>query len=391
MQNRQTTCRFPAVYTTVTMLLATIMAAIIGCGRNRSVPYTEPSAPSPKVAQQISIVFGGDLMQHAPQILAAQRDSTYDYTDCFRYLKPFFDQADLVILNLETPLTTGPHKGYPLFSAPTQLASALRDSGADIIMTANNHACDKGQAGILSTLRTLNEAGLRHTGTFADSGSYIRNNPLYVEIKGRRFAFLNYTYGTNGLPVPRGAIVNRIDTARIAADLERIDRNETQYIIVYFHWGEEYARYPSRTQIELADWCHRHGVDFVIGSHPHVLQPVSARFGPDSTIRHITVYSLGNLVSNQRWRYSDGGAIVRIHITEQDSLPARYDPEYLLTWVHTPYVNGRKQYYILPSYVADTMLASDPTAQFAYERFKSDSRQLLADSAGFSEIKSIIP
>ena len=145
-----------------------------------------------------------------------------------------------------------------------------------------------------------------------------------------------------------------------------------------FHWGEEYARRPNAQQRKLAAWCHARGVDLVIGGHPHVLQPIEPLFRKDSTIGGVTAYSLGNFVSNQRKRYTDGGIVLKIELIHRDSLPADYRIGYLLTWVHTPWKEGRRHYRILPSFVADTLLRHDPAAEFTYRKFLSDSRTLLS-------------
>ena len=317
-------------------------------------------------------------MQHLPQIIAAQRDSSHHYNECFQYVKPFFDSVDLVILNLETTLSPeGPYSGYPRFAAPTALAAALKYAGVDLVMTANNHICDKGLRGIRSTLHALESVALRHTGTFLDSSAYRRDNPLYVHLKGQTLAFLNYTYGTNGLPIPRGVLLNRIDTLQIAQDLKKIARDGADHTILYIHWGEEYGSTPSRYQAELAQWCHDRGADLVIGSHPHVIQPVSITHAADSSINGITAFSLGNFVSNQRRRGTDGGMMLRVEISQRDSLPPFYSPEYLLTWVYTPERDGRRHYLILPTGVADTMLQRFSEAQDTYKRFCSDSRAIL--------------
>lgn len=378
----------PAILRPLCYLL--LSASLAGCGGRTSEPEETASGVSPgEPEKKITLLFAGDLMQHMPQVTAARQDSTFDYTDCFRHIAPFFRQADLVVLNLETTLT--PHSdysGYPRFASPPSLAHAVRRAGADIVTTANNHICDRGGKGIRSTLETLDKAGLLYTGVFTDSTDFRRRHPLYVSANGIGIALLNYTYGTNGLPVPHGIILNGIDTTRIAEDLRRIDRTKADHVVAFFHWGEEYSRRPNRQQRELAAWCHARGADLVIGSHPHVLQPIETLLRADSTPGGVTAYSLGNFVSNQRKRYTDGGIVLRIEITHRDSLPPAYRTDYLLTWVHTPWEAGRRRYRILPSYVADTLLRHDPAAETAYRKFASDSRTLLDGRPFVGEIAS---
>lgn len=152
--------------------------------------------------------------------------------------------------------------------------------------------------------------GLRHTGTFVDSLRHGADHPLRLAANGIRFALFNYTYGTNGLPVPAGTTVNRIDTTVIARDLAAVDRGAVDCVIAFVHWGNEYERRPDSEQRMLAGFLRRHGADLVVGSHPHVVQP----FEQDST--GAVFYSLGNFVSNQRRRYCDGGLLAEVEVVK---------------------------------------------------------------------------
>lgn len=371
--------------------VSTALAFVFSCGRTAHNAVEEaiiPSSSSPDTIRRAALVFGGDVMAHLPQVMAAKRDSTYDFAEAFKYVKPFFDTADVVILNLETTISaTGRYTGYPLFSSPPELVSALRESGADILTLANNHICDKGANGIRSTVAAIEKEGLKYTGAFADTLSYRSLNPLRFEAGGIKFALLNYTYGTNGMPVPKGMVVNRVDTARIAADLVKARTGSADIIVVYFHWGVEYMREPARHEIALARWCHEKGAAIVIGSHPHVLQRPHAAVDSTGAVRQVTVYSMGNLVSNQRKRYTDGGMLVRLDFELSDSGAVIY-ANYMLTWTHTHWQNGQKHYHILPSPVADTLLKAGTSSRVSYDLFLADSRTLLDTIPGFSEITS---
>lgn len=321
-------------------------------------------------------------MVHMPQVTAARRDSTYDFAETFRYVKPVFDSADLVVVNLETTVSAeGNYSGYPIFASPPELVRGLKESGVDIVTLANNHICDKGKKGLEATVEAIETAGVQYTGAFADSAAYERLNPLMVEVNGIGLALLNYTYGTNGMPIPGGAVVNLIDTAHIGADLAKIERESTDLVIVCFHWGVEYSRNPAPQEKSLAQWCRTRGVDVVVGMHPHVIQPIEALRDSAGNVTAVTAYSLGNLVSNQRKRYTDGGMLLRLDITHCDSLPLRIEPGYMLTWTSVNYENGRKSYHILPPNVADTALAGGSEARAAYDLFISDSRELLGRQA----------
>lgn len=368
-------------------LLILIAALTAGCAGPAPETETEPE-PQP-VVRTARLLFIGDVMSHHPQVTAARTTDGYDYEEVFRYVRPVLDSADLVIANLETTLRDHPpYTGYPSFAAPAQLAFAMREAGIDVATFANNHTCDKGARGIRATLNILDSAGIAHTGAFLDSADRRRRHPLRCEVNGLRFAVFNYTYGTNGIPVPRGMIVNPIDTVLIARDLAAVVRDSTDCVIVSYHWGDEYRSKPNRAQRELAAWTRARGADLVIGGHPHVIQPFEAHYNADSTaVTGATYYSLGNFVSNQRRRYTNGGMMAEVTLSKTDSMPLSWDLGYRLVWVYTPYREWVRRFTVLPVGVADTMVARDSTA-WQYTRFLNDSRRLLstADTL-FTELK----
>jgi len=321
------------------------------------------------------LVFGGDLMQHIPQITAA-RDGKggYDFSESFRYVKPVFENADLAVINLETPLTTSDNfSGFPFFRAPEELAIALKDIGIDVAVMANNHVFDDGKRGVLTTQSKLNTEGIKYTGVFSNSEDFIEFHPLILKVNGFKLALLNYTYSTNGLPVPGGLAVNRIDSFAIARDIAHIDRSQIDAVIVFFHWGDEYSLRPNAEQKALAELCHRYGAEIVIGSHPHVVQPVVCS-GDNGEINEITVFSLGNLVSNQRDRYCDGGIIVTLDVIKENGKKIKIKPFYIPVWVQLP------KYSILPPNTADKMIVT-PSDRAAYDRFVSDIKKIMESNS----------
>lgn len=361
-------------------------AVIVRLGHKRSDAYTQQHYPSDvdiwldaalemldETPKRARLVFGGDIMQHYPQVYAARdNQGGYDYSESFQYIQPFFEQADLAFVNLETTLTTsGYYTGFPLFRSPTELAGALRDIGIDVAVMANNHVFDGGKQGVLTTLKMLDSVHIKHTGVFTDCDDFIQSHPLMLQCKNFKIALLNYTYGTNGLPTPDGLSVNRIDSFSIARDIARIDRTQTDAVIVFFHWGHEYARQPNNEQKALAELCHRYGAEIVIGSHPHVIQPISFQQEANGNIQNITVYSLGNLVSNQRERYKDGGILVTLDVVKEKDKPLQITPSYMPVWVQLP------KYKILPPSVADTIGLSD-YERMTYEQFTKDTHALLS-------------
>lgn len=352
----------------VNLLFALLLSAATLFVMLRSpIAASDEPAPAPPVPATCSVrlLFAGDLMQHAPQVQAARTADGFDYGACFANVRDRFCRADLAVVNLETTLSAnGCYTGYPCFRSPVALADALQEIGADVAVLANNHCVDGGIDGVRTTIETLHARGIRHTGLFADSTDYQLNNPPYLHRNGIRFALLNYTYSTNGMPVPRPALVNELDTLRIADDLARIPRDRVDCLVACVHWGNEYQRHPDTSQRRLTDFLRRHGVDLIVGSHPHVVQP----FVCDST--GITLFSLGNLVSNQRKRYTDGGLLAEIVVTRTGDGTLSYALEVTPVWVLCP------GYRILPPEVGDT-LCMPAAARAAYLRFMKDTREHL--------------
>ena len=355
------------------LLLAAVAAANVSYNmrmRRCAVTAREAVAPLPAdTARHARLVFAGDLMVHSPMLTAARRmaadSAEFDFRPMFRHVAERFRRADYAIVNLETTLSRGRYSGYPCFRTPVQLADAMADMGIDAAVTANNHCCDGGARGIATTLETLDNLGIEHTGTFADTLDYKNNNPLYFKRNGISFALFSYTYGTNGLPVPEGQIVNLADTVVMARDLSSVRADSADVRIVFIHWGNEYERRANIHQQRLAEFLHRHGAELVIGSHPHVIQPFEA----DST--HVTIYSLGNFISNQQWRYSDGGLIATIDIEKRPDCRPTYKATLEPVWVMMP------DYSVIPPETGDTIPMPEHLRR-RYSEFLDDTRRTLS-------------
>ena len=346
----------------ICLLTALTFAAVCCTPAGGPAPVAPPppagwSGPGPvPPPRRMRLFFGGDVMQHMPQVDAVRRGDGFDYEPVFRTLAPRIRAADLAVVNLETTLTRrSRYTGYPLFRSPAALADALRDAGVDVAVLANNHCCDNGAEGIRTSVEELDRYGIRHTGAFADSADYKKNNPLYLTYCGIRLAIVNYTYGTNGMPVPEGTVVNLIDTVRMAADLAAARASGVDFIVACVHWGDEYQRRENAAQRSLAAFLRRHGTDVVVGSHPHVIQPWVA----DSS--HVVLYSLGNLVSGQRRRYTDGGLVATAEAVRQPEGRMTSRRETTPVWGSVP------GYRILTPEAADTM-----TLPAAYGIFRAD-------------------
>lgn len=275
----------------------------------------EPKPQRPKrtlvfpLYDTITISFIGDVMQHLPQIAAAKSAAAksgtatpkYDYTNTFKYIEDRIAEADYMVANIELTIGTPPYSGYPQFSAPPQIVEQAQRSGIDLFMMANNHIADKGAKGLKRTLELYRELGVQTVGVYENPEAEERENPLIVELKGVKFAFFNFTYDTNGLPVPAPYVVCQEDTAHIHHVVQRAKAAGADFIIALPHWGLEYHLKQSEQQTALAEYMLALGVDAIVGGHPHVTQPVTVAIsGSTSTSKTTAIfYSLGNYVSNQ--------------------------------------------------------------------------------------------
>ena len=322
----------------------------------------------------VNLTFVGDAMQHAPQITAAQQpDGTYDYSTCFENIKEDIAWADLAIVNLECPLGGKPYTGYPCFSAPDSYAKQLKDVGFDLFLTANNHCLDRRDKGLVRTCQTLDSLGIPHIGTYRNQQERDRRVPYIVNVKGMRIAFLDYTYGTNGIPIQGNVIVDFIDQQLIADDIALARDRRADVICVNLHWGIEYQLKPVAAQRTLADWLVTQGVDLIIGGHPHVVEPMEVRHSAEFDKNVLLVYSMGNFISNQSDIDTRGGAMVKVSLRKENGHAVIVEPRYKLFFVQKPVARG-ENYVLIPEARPD-LLRPDSKGEFT--RFMQRTHNLV--------------
>ena len=342
-----------------------------------------PTTQNRMNAPTLTIAFSGDIMGHDSQIEAARVDSadSYDYTGCFSYLKHFLQETDVAVGNLEVTHGGPPYKGYPRFSSPDELTDALLDAGFNLMVNANNHALDRGKEGLERTRKVLDSKGMILTGSFVSPCQRELSYPLVLEKNGIRLALLNFTYGTNSLVVDTPNIINYIDTILIRQDIQKAKLVSPDFIIACVHWGKEYQREENTAQQSLAKFLLNHGIDAIIGSHPHVVQPI--RFEKqDSYYRKPVVYSLGNFISNQRNRYRNGGILFSMELEKSDSTRIT-GLDYLPVYVHKPESNGKISFQLVPCTLPDTMIEKigfSEEEKAVFLEFCKDTREHLANT-----------
>jgi len=299
----------------------------------------------------------GDVMMHMPQLPSAYNEKTksYNFNPFFSKVKPLLAQGDWTLANLETPIggkALG-YSGFPRFNSPVELAAALKYAGFNVVTNANNHSLDRGAKGIELTLKHLLEQGFTVKGTARSKAE--AEHLTIVEQKGIRMGLLAYTYGTNGIPLPKDQpyAVSLIEEAKIIRDIGLLREAGADFITIALHFGVEYQTVPNDEQKTLARKLIAAGADIIAGSHPHVLQPyetvqVTNRDGTER--RGLIIYSMGNFISNQRGDTKDCGVIYKviIHKNNNTNQTRIGEIEPIPTWVYRSGVKGAYKYVIVP-------------------------------------------
>ena len=290
----------------------------------------------------INIVGIGDTLCHSQNFKDAYDSSTgtYDFSPMFKNITKYFDNATIAVGNLETTLAGADrgYSGYPCFNSPEELARDLKEMGIDILTTANNHCLDTGYTGLVSTLDTLDKYGVLHTGTSRSIEE--QNTILYQDLNGIKTAFLCYTYGTNGIPVPSGReySVNLIDKTFIKEQLDKAKEEGAELICVSMHWGAEYRLKPTSEQEDLAEFLIKNGADIILGNHAHVPEPMEMKevtLDDGTTREGFVIYSMGNFFSAQTQNYTRDTLILNVEVRKDGETgkisidKATYTPVYV--------------------------------------------------------------
>ena len=266
----------------------------------------------------------GDVMCHNTQYWDAyqKETNTYDFSYVFNDIKFDIQKSDIAVGSLETCFA-GEERGYsnyPTFNSPDNLAYSLKDIGIDVLSTAGNHCLDMGFNGLSRTIDVLNKADISHLGTYKTQEE--RDKILFKYTKGLKIAFINYTYGTNGISIPsdKPYCVNLIDKDLIKKDIESAKSQDADVIVACMHWGTEYQTSPNKEQQDLADFLFQNGVNIILGNHPHTLQPFEKRtvtLEDGSTQDGFIIYALGNFICDQNAENTRNSIILNLSITKQ--------------------------------------------------------------------------
>jgi len=302
----------------------------------------------------VKIVAAGDnLLHNTISFDAKQEDGTYDFSSIYTRIAPITSAADISFINQEIMLT-GKISGYPRMEAPAEVADALIGAGFNVINLATNHTLDKGEDGLAACLKNVKERDFE-----AVLGAYETEEesktPILLEKNGVTFGFLSYTYDMNGYTLSEGNEwkVDLINMSKMKQDVQNI-RPLCDYLIVSMHWGTEYMTTPSDDQRNLAQLLCDNGADLIIGTHPHVLQPLETITSTNGERQTVCAWSLGNFISNQHKLSTMLGGMLQVELEfDEDNNPVGIRASIIPTV--TQYDDDAKNYeiYLLSEYTED--------------------------------------
>lgn len=311
------------------------------------------------LGRKVNISAVGDIILHDEQIWSAynEENKAYDFMNNFKYVKNFIEKSDIAYGTIEGTYAGEEigYSGYPNYNGPDSMIDALKDTGFDIINVATDHSLDKGVEGDSKTGEKIDK----------DMTSIGNKKYIIKKVKGIEIGFTSYTYESkegelNGHKIPEDINLNTFSYNKLDNGLEEMKalveemKNEgAEFIVFGMHWGVEYKTEPSKYQVKIAEALNEYGVDLILGSNPHVVQPIEEIEGEDGN-KTLVAYSLGNFISNQRLetmgdRRTADGIILNLTLDKSRKGVKIEKWDYTPTWVYKiPRENKKSDYYILP-------------------------------------------
>ena len=385
--------RAKKILTIMSVFLVIIAAALTVAGMtiNKKVQETnqkkaakELQIKREKAKVEVAISMVGDVLMHNPTLKSGlQEDGSYNYDHLFKNVKKHMENTDISLANQEVILggTDLGISAYPAFNAPQELGDSLVQSGFNTILHATNHTLDKGEKGVDSALTYWKEKHPETTVLGIHESQEDRDQIYIFEKKGFKIAILNYTYGVNGnrIPEDRSYIVDLMDKSQMEKDIQKANEL-ADYVIVCPHWGTEYVFEATDEQKEWTEFFLKQGVDLVIGTHPHVIEPVE--WVEDGENKMLVFYSLGNFVSCQDKWYRMLGAMANVKLLKDadgNVTVTEYGVEPLVT-----HIAGKTEYttYYLKDYTEELAKKNkirNVDSSFSVEKLKELSKEVFGD------------
>ncbi len=369
----------------------------------------------PEIKESFATVLStGDIMVHSTQLDGAKVAGTddYDFSAFFKETAPYFKSADLAVANLEVTFggtESGKYSGYPAFNTPDSLADVIKESGLNFLLTSNNHSYDTGLFGLKRTAQVLKQKGIEFIGT-----RETETEPIFAvkDINGIKIGMANYTYETapansdagskylNGAKLSAEAYnlvssfsYNKIEEFYTDAEntIKSMKENGAEFIVFYMHWGNEYKLEANTWQKSIAQKLSNLGVDIIIGSHPHVIEPIELIHSEDGQNTTVCLYSTGNAVSNQRQEimnpecptgHTEDGMLFTYTLKKDADGVTLQSLDLIPTWVNKYRGGSGYQYTIYPLEAADwgsTKYGLDSTAAAKAAKSFERTKQIVAE------------
>lgn len=286
------------IFSLIIIVIVGIVATLLFLNTKNESPKIEEKKEIKKEPEvktsKLSLVMVGDALLHSSVYNDAYKNGVYDFSSQLEFIKPIIQKYDLAFYNQETILG-GKELGlsdYPTFNSPWEFGNAMIDAGFNLVSLANNHTLDKGEKAVLKSCEFWQDKDVLTAGSYCSNEE--ANEIKIREKNGIKYTLLAYTYGTNGIPVPQGKeyLVNLYSDEKVKHDIEQV-KDKVDLLMVSMHWGTEYKTEPTEEQKRQAEYLSSLGVDIIIGTHPHIIEPIT--YINDTLV----IYSLGNFISAQ--------------------------------------------------------------------------------------------
>ncbi|GHV20089.1 capsular polysaccharide biosynthesis protein [Spirochaetia bacterium] len=330
---------------------------LFSCAHNKPAIDEKPQQLVTQQNNEVTMIAVGDNLIHIELINNAKTgNDEFNFLPYYKNVRSLIETADIAFINQETLIAGSEfvYSGYPAFNGPAALGDAIAGLGFDVVNHATNHSMDKGEKAVYKVIEYWDKRpeilmlGLNRSADDRNEKTITTKN--IIERNNIRFGFLSYTYGLNGISLPKDKpwLVSLIDTEVMAREIDAL-RPLCDILIVSMHWGNEYEHKPSKRQLELAEFLSTHNVDLVIGHHPHVVQPIKT-FNRGDGKTTLVFFSLGNFISAQVQNYTLLGGMMRVRFIK-DSAGVYIDNAEFVPLV-THYDRGYKNFsvYTLDNY-----------------------------------------
>lgn len=319
-----------AIFIAVILVLDVIALGVIFFTRDSSnlninsnaVPGADPTTTEQQeLFSRVSFVAVGDNLIHKPiyNQAEARTGNGYDFSYAYEKFAERIEQPDVAILNQETIISKEHNvSSYPMFNSPVELGEEMLELGFDVFNIATNHSIDCGEKGLISAINFWKEKNAITTGAYLNAEDF-KNIPMH-EVNGVKIAYLGFTESTNGLSLPDDSEVILVRATEETRLQQRIieAKEVADVVVVNAHWGNEYTHEPTETQRELANKLASWGADVIIGTHPHVIQPVEYITNQDGS-QTLVAYSLGNFISAQNRGPRMLGGVLNFEIVKNNT------------------------------------------------------------------------